>query len=724
MSAHAFPCRKAAIAFCLLLLFIGFSKRALASGDFGCSAKWKLVHHEYEGCSNMAGLTPANDTRVNLLLLMADLHAAGKTAPDSASKPDSPLFTWDMLADRLGTQADKAASQSAEKFAQDNQNKCPPMLSPDDLFAGAVQADRGLTAEEREALLAARKAMQPNCPGDAADNAIATAVKTAKTASGKAFAHYLQGAASFWQGDYGKAASTFTELVVSKNPWIKEVAIYMLGRTLINRAQAGAFDEYGAFKQGWKADAALIAAAESALDNYLHLYPKGAYAQSARGLKRRGYWMGGDIGKLEDEYGMLLSMAPEDRNTSDIDLAQEIDNKLFTPPFSLSNTQDELSLANLLKGTHNPMMLAAIDLYDMRTLETAENKSKPITIEELQAQKPSFAGQMPLYEYLLAAHAFYVEKKPADVLRIIPDAARQASFSYLQFSRQMLRGMALEDLKDHNALGFWTQMLHGARAPYERAALELAIAYHDERTGEVQNVFSADSPVHFPYLREVLLTNIADASLLRKQAKAISVPKHERDIALYTLLYKEATRGDAAAFLQDLALVLSGAPGEGYFALDDTSSEPQPIPLGVFTLGKIGGSFGCLSLRETEAQLVRDANNPTAHLCVADFIRTKGGPIYALNAQSLSDELGGTPSLFPGGDFVRMNTYTSVIASSKASANDKAYALFRAVNCYAPSGSNDCGGKDVPIAQRKAWFQSLKRDYPNSQWAKELQYYW
>ena len=43
----------------------------------------------------------------------------------------------------------------------------------------------------------------------------------------------------------------------------------------------------------------------------------------------------------DEEYGALLSMAPEDRNTSDIELAQEIDNKLFTPPFSLSSTHDD-----------------------------------------------------------------------------------------------------------------------------------------------------------------------------------------------------------------------------------------------------------------------------------------------------------------------------------------------------------------------------------------------
>ena len=37
---------------------------------------------------------------------------------------------------------------------------------------------------------------------------------------------------------------------------------------------------------------------------------------------------------------------------------------------------------------------------------------------------------------------------------------------------------------------------------------------------------------------------------------------------------------------------------------------------------------------------------------------------------------------------------------------------------------NSCGGKEVPIAQRKAWFDQLRSQYPNSPWTKKLRYYW
>ena len=71
-----------------------------------------------------------------------------------------------------------------------------------------------------------------------------------------------------------------------------------------------------------------------------------------------------------------------------------------------------------------------------------------------------------------------------------------------------------------------------------------------------------------------------------------------------------------------------------------------------------------------------------------------------------------------------MLLYASIIADPAAPAADKAYAYYRAIRCYAPSGNNTCGGEEVDESQRKAWFNTLKRQFPNTKWAKELQYYW
>lgn len=702
----------------------------------GCSPGWRLLHRNYEGCSNMAFLSPSNDTRVNLLLLLADLRGLRPRQVAKASPSEAPLFGWGDLAGRIEPQTDTAAQQNSGVASQRDPVPCPPAVPSDDPFLVVVKGDHELKPEERDALIAARNKTQGGCSADAAASAIGTAQSMAKSTAAKAYARYLEGAAAFWKADYDRASAIFSSLTNVQPSWVRETASYMIGRSLINRAQVGAFDEYGSFTKDWHADDKTVTAAEVALDTYLQQYPKGAYAQSARGLKRRGYWLAKDTAKLGAEYGALLLLSPDQRNISDVDLVQEIDNKIASPSDDYGSSHEGAMEAGVMKSSQNPLLLAMFDLQNMRMPENAKDGqdagASVISLATLQQQKPYFATQMPLYEYLLAVHAFYIENKPADVLRLIPDATHQASFSYVQFSRQVLRGMALEAVKDRNALGFWMQMLPGAQTAFQRPMLELAIAYHQERAGQVRSVFAADSPVKYPYLRYVLLANVADADLLRTQATNTNAPQRERDIALFTLLYKEATRGHSAEFLKDLALVPANAPTDGYYTLDNVDNDfpvgqpPQlaPIPLGIFLYDKTASNFSCPGLRKSQQQLAQDANNPTAQLCLADFVRLNQAVTNLGAITYPADELGGTPSLFAGGDFARMDIYLAVLANAKSSRNDKAYALFRAVNCYAPSGNNDCGGKEVPKAQRKAWFTTLKRDYADTRWAKELQYYW
>jgi hypothetical protein len=72
----------------------------------------------------------------------------------------------------------------------------------------------------------------------------------------------------------------------------------------------------------------------------------------------------------------------------------------------------------------------------------------------------------------------------------------------------------------------------------------------------------------------------------------------------------------------------------------------------------------------------------------------------------------------------RMLNYRAVMSDTHAAPDDRAYALYRAISCYAPAGYNECGGADVAKDKRKQWFNTLKSAYPNTRWARSLKYYW
>ncbi|MCI5210160.1 MAG: hypothetical protein D3910_15500 [Candidatus Electrothrix sp. ATG2] len=120
-------------------------------------------------------------------------------------------------------------------------------------------------------------------------------------------------------------------------------------------------------------------------------------------------------------------------------------------------------------------------------------------------------------------------------------------------------------------------------------------------------------------------------------------------------------------------------------------------------------------------------------ICLGDFINTDDLD-YRLESLSSNNlharpsgsgmALGSTQSDFSGTIFSRGEAYKTIIADKKAASDLKAYALYRAIKCYASTGKNHCGGNKVDVSVRKSWFQTLKKRYKNSVWAKRLKYYW
>lgn len=692
---------------------LSFGGSVHASSDTTCISSWKIGHTDLSGCDNMALLGPGNDTRVNMLFLLMDKypdHYKFAGYDQKMSEYDTPadisgnsLFEWGRL-DRsfFAQQTDEPANNYYGSI-------CVSNVSGKTAFESAVTASK-TSAVEKKALISARQALDPQCSQAVGLGAIDAATQIITSAVGSGFVAYLKGAASFYDSDFGAANSYFIEAGRAESGWLKEASAYMLGRTQLNRAQASAFGEWGDLKPE-AADRSALVGAETLLKAYLKAYPGGQYATSARGLMRRVYWLGGNREKLASEYMALFAdPSARPRDLDDGELIQEVDNKLLP---GLDKNPD----------VTDPIILAVIDLQRMRaSASDGEWGIKPLGAAELQAQKRYFGGNPDLYSYLQASHAFFVGKKPADVLKLIPDAARQEKFSYLQFSRQVLRGMALDAVKDRNARGFWLEMMSGAKQPYQRAALDLALASNLERNNAVAQVFDPSTQITDPAVRQILLQYSAGSALLKQQANDSKASKQERDVALFTLLYKQLTRGNYADFAAQAKALPANAPTEQniYYEL----REANPVPIGLFRGGASKSGYICPSISQTAMTLSTAPKNSTALLCLGDFVRNNNFDAFTVDARPEKDELGGFANLYTGTVFARLDTYKALIASPATPANDKAYALYRAVNCYAPSGYNSCNGGEVDVSVRKAWFNQLKKNYPQTAWAKSLKYYW
>jgi hypothetical protein len=691
---------------------LAFSTPASASSDSTCYPNWKVKQTQMNGCSSMALLSPGNDTRINLLMLLNDQHgdvglASAFSYNAAERRGDAQPFSYSIFGPALGRGIDVSTPDPANLGTI-----CVSNTQGHAEFIEAVTSAKGLSSKERDALISARKILQPECR-DGQDMRVVTtdAVKDVSGKSAQPFVDYLMAAASFYDEDFEAAGQIFDKVKTSGSGWVKEAATYMAARNRLNAAMQTAFDEWGAVKEGG-IDRATVEPAERGFRDYLKAYPKGQYAASAAGLLRRVYWISNDKDKLLAEYVSAFKRKNLDgANMSLADLVNEMDTKLGSE-FDPAKVND-------------PHIVAMALLQKMRG--SGVRGQKLMARSAIEAQRGKFAGQEPLYNYLLAAHALYVSNNADAALAVLP--ANAVGDGYLAYSQRALRALALDAKRDAGARAAIIATMETAQKPFQRGAMELALAMHDERNGGLERVFAAGSPVKDADVREMLIRYSAGPKLLREQAFAKGAAKQERDTAMYTLLYKQLTRGAYKDFLADLGTVPAGVKA---FAKDNYT-DPAYTNIGVFKWAGTKDGYACPSLRTLATALAAAPKDAPSLLCLGEFVRLNdldpsAGWSFSIPAmldyQPAKDELGGAPSLFKGEPFSRQSAYQSVLANPAADANSKAYALYRAVNCYAPAGYNSCGGTDVDKNQRKAWFNQLKKSYPTSPWATQLKYYW
>lgn len=689
--------RKGWIAVGALALCLATS--ASASGDYSCVQDWKLGGPGGHDCGDRPLLWPGNDSRSNLFMLLRGgqgLAIKPKAYPDTTWEDRSlgrTFYNWYGLGATFGL---------GQRDYEGGGSRCDSRESGARAFNAALGANTALPAADRQALSAARAAIGASCGAEAS-----TIVwPTVKSAEGRDFLAYLMGADSFYAGDWASARQHFTSLGRARDTWVAETASYMLIRVDLNAAQDAAFDDYGDFKGAKATDSIALSRAGMAINAYLARFAKGRYAASATGLRRRVAWLAGDMASLGRAYETALANQPLD-GAGAADLIQEIDNKLLWERDALGAVQ-------------SPLLLAAMDLARMRS--DPDEGGKPLSTAELAAQKPVFAKHPDLYTYLAAARALAVDGDARTVLTLVPANPAMKGMSPLAYSAQALRGMALAQLKDPAEEAHWKALIVAANAPYTQEFAQFGLALLWQRSGRMAQVFAKGSPVVDPSIRQILLTRLAGPDLLRAAIADTSNSARTRDLALFTLLHKDLAKGHFADFARDRALVPADAPTEGY---PSWVASGEMIPTGLFTQGKWQDGYACPAIDATARMLAQQPLDPQARLCLGEFWRLNGfDHVNDLEPIGAVDTLGGGKGSFTGANINRAALYKAVLDNARAAADDRAYALYRSVMCYAPSGNNDCGGTDVEAAQRKAWYFELKQRYPTSRWAKALRYYW
>ena len=716
MQRNAF---KTAIGLAALAALVFGVGPAGASSDYTPAKIYSLIQGDLD--NTVPFLAPTNDSRATMLMLLADAGLTRAHLPppyDADTKPNPYAAQTPLDLDTFATvfnDRQPPATDGTSDFVEGQGDRCRSNATGGQAFltalkaSGAPQGDQALLAEARNALIA-------SCAGGTR-TVLNLQANTIKSAQGKDFATYLFAAADFYYGDFANARKGFAGLAQSRQPWLRQAARYMIARVDLNAAQATAFGDYGELDLG-KVDAKSLANADAEFRSYLTDYPRGDYAVSARGLQRRVAWLGGDHGKLADAFGQVFAQTDAgSRNVSVVDLAYEADSKL------LATAKPE--------EIHEPHMLAVIDLMQMRR---TEGQAAPLTRAVLEAQRPVFATQKELYDYLLAAYAFYDEDNAGAALKILNAKAAGPHMSSVQFSQQILKGLALEETKNAGARAHWQALIPLAEPVLQRPAIELALAENFERSGQLAAIFASNSPIRVPTYRELILTYSAGPELLRQRVTAADAPGHERQLALYVLLYKELTRGRYQAFLDDLRAMPANPPkadiydsiGIGY----DTISPALENFNWAGTTPSDG--FACPSVKVIAAALAKNAHDQRSLLCLGEFLRLNNYDGFLRNepqvpppgAPKPAVELTSAPTQFAGVGVSRLDIYKAVIADAKAAPDLRAYALYRAVNCWAPSAYNSCDSTDAPKSQRKAWHDELKAKYRDSVWAQKLKYYW
>jgi hypothetical protein len=710
--------------FFILIVIVAFNSNAVqASSDLDCPPPLTALisNNMVLQCSSGIGnaiLNPYNDSRVNLLLAMIrpvknqTVENSNVLYWDVTSNPiKSPFYIQTFqLTGRTDDEQYAYYSRFVEllrglglnednlilNLDRINKNYIAPSLSPLACraldFYNNIKSDALLSARDRKQIMSYLLQL---------DN-------TPATANTKDYLGYISAANAFYTDDYEAAGKIFSQLTNTGSAWVKEASLYNLIRVEIRKTQQQSDDRYGFF------DIAGVDKTQAnkiipAIQRYLDKYPAGRYADSADQLKRRAYWLTHDWKKLVESYLKAINAVRNNNNfITATELSLEIDDKYLSA-----------NMENNANKIHAPLEQIVWDDPVIATAQILIRLRKPasaVGLDVIKLHENNFERQKAnsLYQYILTAYNFFGEEKYEAVVKETENwRTNITQADYASFSIAALRAEALSKLNRWQDAAVLLQELRElSPSPLLKDHFELAQAQNLEASGNLKKIFEPDSIIHSPILRKRILRAAADTRLLEYVLDQKHIITSEKSIALAALLNKELLSKQYKSLLEHqqkyATLKLDNVDGLDLLRNETISSKDN---------------FTCQKWSKVLADLNSDKVPPQALLCLGERLRTLEDS-FIKPLVPYKDELGKSDDNFNCKSLTRLPLYLAVIDNDSAKDDDKAFALRRALYCFATSGYNHCGTEEIPAEKRKDWFIKLKSEYKKSPWSIKQKYYW
>ncbi|WP_087544271.1 hypothetical protein [Acinetobacter sp. WCHA29] len=693
------------IVYSSLSLVIYYSPITYAGVEQFCEPNLAINDKNLNGCSNLPVLYPANDSQTNMTLLLSDLGLATiKPMTADGNLWDANYGTVPFDAANISALTENRILNQREKLSQKDEiifdERCYSFNSGNAAFISQVKINKNIPANEKQLLINERQKMN-----QCGDKIALIAVDPNWSVTTRQYASYLNASILFYNANYSAATKIYTVLSTVEDTWLKETALYMLIRTSLNSAYTTGVDQYGDVYLD-NINQNLLKQFLDHITVYLKAYPNGQYIASARGFMRRGFWLSKRQDLLVNEIvWQLKNPTSKFYNLEMSELPAEIDRRVFdSSAFNLSNLKD-------------PFFLAVYDLMHMR--ESNSENYHSISWAQLNAQKDFFRTQPELFQYLQAAHLFFVQNKAQEAQNYLAKANAKNG-SYLQLSQTFLRGQILEKIgQPQNAEEYWHQELTQAKDSYQRSLFETALSNHLAIKQDYSAFIGKKAQITQPNLQRNFITQIANTNSLQKIIQSDQSNINQKQAAIYTLLSKSLVHQQFELFKQSYAFMPKNAMQyQGYNSDNEQLKNKPDFSNFIWNGAHITPQLKCSNLETLVNQLAQTPKDSLLNVCLGEYFRSEQG--YSLQQLSYNEK---QTSNFSGKIFARGQIYQDLIKSSSKS-DLQAYALYRAIQCYAPSGINDCGGNEVNKSVRKQWFDKIKTDYPNTSWAKSLKYYW